>query len=102
MIQITREALEAELKNATWEQEKLREDATKEDPTADLWKGISKGWTFSVCSFDIEPQGFPAGSRGYDGAGSYLSEGGSLVIHLPRDLAELGYQLAKGGKDGHK
>jgi len=49
-------------------------------------------WYFVVTSFSIEPQGFPPGSRGWDGAGRK----GSVVIRLTRQLAERACKLAEG------
>jgi hypothetical protein len=47
--------------------------------------GRSPLWRFVVASFDIENQGFPPGSKGYDGTATDLSSG--RVIHLPRETA---------------
>jgi hypothetical protein len=41
---------------------------------------------FVVASFCIEKQGFPTGSRGYDG--TVMNPKELAVIRLPRDLAE--------------
>jgi hypothetical protein len=50
------------------------------------------GWHFIVVSFDIENQGFPPGSRGYDGACRNTEKG--TVLHLTRELAEKFYKAA--------
>lgn len=54
--------------------------------------------TALVVAFDIEPQGFPPGSLGYDGTltltGNRPSLGGPLVLRLPRDVAEQLHKLA--------
>lgn len=47
-------------------------------------------WHLVALDFDIEDQGFPPGSRGYDGVGRK----GSLVIHFTRQLAEKVFQAA--------
>ena len=60
------------------------------DPTMVAYQGTTEGWGFSVVSFDIEPQGFPPGSRGYDGAGVH----DGTVIRLTRELAERAFKLA--------
>jgi hypothetical protein len=60
------------------------------DPTMVTYQGVTEGWGFSVVSFDIEPQGFPPGSRGYDGAGVH----DGTVIRLTRELAERAFKLA--------
>lgn len=43
-------------------------------------------WIFLVVEFDIENQGFPPGSKGYDGTATDLRRVG--IIHLTRELAE--------------
>lgn len=59
-------------------------------PQSDLYTGSADGWFFTVCDFDIEDQGFPKGSRGYDGAGR--SDG--TVLHLTRELAQRAFEKA--------
>lgn len=44
-----------------------------------------------VADFDISDQGFPAGSRGYDGAVSM----GMVVMRLPRSLAKKIFYIAR-------
>lgn len=55
------------------------------------FQGHAGNWRIVVVDFDIEDQGFPPGSRGYDGAATDLH----TVIHLPRDLAEHAFKLAE-------
>lgn len=52
--------------------------------------GRAPGWHFVVASFSIESQGFPPGSRGYDG----VARSGTTVLHLTRDLAERAVKMA--------
>ncbi len=52
---------------------------------ARAFTGAGSGWHFVVVSFDIEDQGFPAGSRGYDGT----ARRGTVILHLDRAQAEL-------------
>lgn len=47
--------------------------------------GIAKNWRFVVASFSIERQGFPQGSRGYDGTA--MADG--AIIRLPRPQAQM-------------
>jgi hypothetical protein len=60
-------------------------------PGGRAFLGLTPNWRFTVMDFDIEPQGFPAGSRGYDGAGV---EQMMNVLHLTRELAEKAFKLA--------
>jgi len=74
-----------------WEVQVADASATG-DPTAKFYLGTAPGWRVTVVSFDIEPQGFPPGSRGYDGAASHSSK----LVHLTRELAERAFKLAAG------
>jgi len=51
---------------------------------ARFFRGSHEAWTFTVCDFSIEAQGFPKGSRGYDGAAAKPG----MAVHLTRELAE--------------
>ena len=53
--------------------------------------GIITKARFVLASFDIEKQGFPAGSRGYDG--TYTNEG--LIIRLTQEQAQRLFEDAK-------
>jgi hypothetical protein len=64
---------------------------SSEDDTALAFRGTAPVGTFIVVSFDIERQGFPKGSRGYDGTFA----GGGTVIHLSRSVAEAVFKLAE-------
>jgi hypothetical protein len=56
-----------------------------------MFDGHAPGdWYFVVSDFEIESQGFPKGSRGYDGCG----RNGAVVIRLTRELAERAVKLA--------
>jgi hypothetical protein len=59
---------------------------------ARCYQGRTERWQISVVAFDIEPQGFPKGSLGYDGAASSMSEG--LVLRLTREQAERAFKKA--------
>lgn len=50
--------------------------------------GSAGGWNFVIVDFDIEDQGFPPGTRGYDGVARH--DGNGVVLHLPRELAQKG------------
>lgn len=47
--------------------------------------GVVGNWRFVVASFDIEQQGFPPGSRGYDGT----VVGERMIIRIPRPEAQI-------------
>lgn len=51
------------------------------------------GWHFVIASFDIESQGFPPGTRGYDGAAR--NEEKAIVLRLTRELSEKFYKAAE-------
>lgn len=51
----------------------------------------TKNWNFVVVEFSIEDQGFPPGSKDYDGT----AVRGSTIMHLTRELAELAFKKAK-------
>lgn len=55
-----------------------------------FYTGSADGWFFTVCDFSIEEQGFPKGSRGYDGAG----RSDNMVLHLTRELAQRAVERA--------
>lgn len=61
------------------------------DPTAKSFSAEVDGWVLMVISYDIEPQGFPKGSRGYDGTAVRAG----LVMRLTRELAEKIYKAAE-------
>lgn len=56
-----------------------------------VYEGSTSRWRFTVCSFNIESQSFPPGSRGYDGAA--VKPG--VVLHLTRELAAQAVILAE-------
>jgi hypothetical protein len=62
-------------------------------PDSKAFKAYSRNWNLLVISFDIESQGFPPGSRGYDGTAA----GNDTVIRLTRELAEKLYREAANG-----
>ena len=69
--------------------------ATAGNPVAaTAYLGLAPGWRMTVVSFDIEPQGFPPGSRGYDGAAHH----DTILIRLTRELAERAFKLAVGSE----
>lgn len=59
---------------------------------AETYQGRAPGgYVLTIIAFDIEPQGFPPGSLGYDGAVA----GPRGIIRLTRKQAERAFKLAK-------
>ena len=71
-----------------------------ETPTGDAicYQGSAPNdWHFVMVSFSIENQGFPKGSRGYDGT---ISRDGTLTrrgafVRMTREMAEEVYKIAE-------
>ena len=82
--------IENDLPNLVWNEESLPDVARKEDPTVKSYVGASLKHRLLVVSFDIESQGFPKGSRGYDGTA--IRNG--TIMRLPRELAEKAFKAA--------
>ena len=79
--------IDEDMREAKWE--------SKEAPDgldAKAYKGTSSRWEFVVVDFSIEDQGFPKGSRGYDG----VARLGEVILHLPREVAEAAFRFAEG------
>lgn len=76
--------IEMDLHSTWWARVPLNDDAK-------CYRGHGSAWTFSVVDFDIEPQGFPKGSRGQDGSASRSG----LVVHLTRELSRRAVELAQ-------
>ena len=51
----------------------------------------TKNWNFAVVEFGIEDQGFPPGSKGYDGTAHKTG----TVLRLTRDLAKKAFNKIK-------
>jgi hypothetical protein len=73
--------------NLTWHEENT--DGAPHQMRA--FVGTGDGWRIVVTSFEIESQGFPPGSRGYDGMACHLT---GLVVRLTRDQARKGFAAA--------
>jgi len=74
-----------------------KRDARENDPKVAPYKmrafvGTADGWHFVITDFSIEEQGFPPGSRGYDGAARHAEKG--LVLHLTREMSQKGLERA--------
>lgn len=81
--------IEAALPKAVWT------SLTRDVPAAHaaaFYTGETPEWAFVVSSFDISEQGFPEGTRGYDGAAR--SKSSPLIVRLTRQLAERAVRLA--------
>lgn len=53
----------------------------------------ASGWRILVVSFSLEGQGFPPGSRGWDGTAAHLDRG--VMTRLTRELATKFGELAE-------
>ena len=84
LAKIQRE-VEAAIAAATWV-------STPAPRDAEAYEGKAPGAVFTVVAFSIEDQGFPPGSRGYDGAVAF-SRG--LLVRLTREQAERAVQQAR-------
>lgn len=90
MIQKLLNEIEAVLPSVRWE----RADGPS-DHDARFFHGTASGWNFTLCSFDVAYQGFPEGTRGYDGAAA----SGKAIVRLTRELAEQAIKLAEAQHD---
>lgn len=81
--------IEQVLPTVTWKESACSGEAA--EYAARFHEGAVDGWHFVLCTFSIEDQGFPAGSRGWDGT----ARKGSVVLRLPHELANKAVQLAE-------
>jgi hypothetical protein len=58
-----------------------------------FYTGTHPAWSLVVSGFNIEAQGFPPGTLGFDGA-ARACDGRFLVVRLTRALAEEAFNLA--------
>lgn len=76
--------------------EKVRDwrvDETKDIPDgAILYVGKSAEWLYSIFSFSIEDQGFPKGTRGFDGTAVGVEH--PTIVRLTREQAVRGAEMA--------
>lgn len=68
---------------------------TSAPPGSQAYTGQADGWTFNIVAFSIEDQGFPKGSRGFDGSGTIVLGGRGTMLRLTRELAEKAVKLAE-------
>ena len=85
---------EVELPSVEWTEAEVTAEQQREGQFRAIL-GVTPGWRIVVSEFDIEPQGFPKGSKGYDGAGTYLHNTwpGPAVIRMTRELAAKAFKL---------
>ena len=86
-IKLTLKEIVEAAKHAKWESAPVPDDTT----SSQAYVAETETWRITVVSFDIEPQGFPKGSRGHDGAAA----GDGMLIRLPREVAEQVFEIAK-------
>lgn len=81
--------IETALSKLTWVHKPL------DEARAWSYQGSGEGINVCVVEFNLEPQGFPKGSKGYDGAATIVEHHGSpVIVHLTRELAEKAYRIA--------
>lgn len=91
MQAVVKEAAEAIEKVDNWSRDiRGHQDPSVRMHDARFFQGAYGAWSFTVCDFDITDQGFPKGSRGYDGAGRKPG----VVLHLTRELARRAVERA--------
>jgi hypothetical protein len=71
---------------------KWKQEPGPKDHDARLFVGECEGWRAVVTDFDISDQGFPPGTRGYDGAITSITP--PMLLHLTRELAQKAVELA--------
>ena len=87
------EEVEAALARVTnWQRDPHKTSMELDALSARGYTGSADGWSFGVADFSIENQGFPAGSRGYDGAATHRQKG--ILFHLTQDMAERAVKAA--------
>lgn len=58
--------------------------APQDETPARAFMASNERWTITVVEFDIEYQGFPPGSKGYDG----MVRKDATIVHMTREVAE--------------
>jgi hypothetical protein len=76
-----------------WTADNLGGEVTRNDPSARAFTGKVEGWHVLVVSFSIENQGYPRGSRSYDGTG--VRKQPPVVLRFTRELAEKLFKVAE-------
>jgi len=85
------------LPNMKWESMAPAPEMLVQDKTAKIYSGRTdfdhghENWMVTAASFSTEPQGFPAGSRGYDA----VARKGGIVLHLTRELSLQAFATAE-------
>lgn len=79
------------LTDIVWSKEAVPEKEARK-LGAEAYLGTIGPWRATVVSFNIEPQGFPKGSRGYDGAVNNYKRG--VVCRMTREIAERVFKAA--------
>jgi hypothetical protein len=93
MKEVLREAGEALEKVTAWRRDTTAEQAPQiSHLKMRAFVGTFHSWRFVITDFSIEDQGFPEGSRGVDGAVSNTNR--NLILHLTREMAQRGLELA--------
>jgi len=83
--------IRAALPSVEWTRMDGNEATAEHD--AVFYTGTHPAWSLVVSGFNIEAQGFPPGTLGFDGA-ARACDGRFLVVRLTRALAEEAFNLA--------
>ena len=76
-----------------WQRDTRETQFGADQHAARAWTGTANGWHFVVVDFEIESQGFPKGTRGWDGAANHHLEK-RIVYHMTREQAKTGVEAA--------
>ena len=82
---------EALLPEVKWEPEHSADPEVQALKT-EAFIGTTGDWRATAVAFDIEPQGFPKGTRGYDGA--VVNHPRGIVCRMTREIAERVFKAA--------
>ena len=90
-----REIAEALAKVADWRETPVLDEEVRKHGVRTV-EGKANNWHFVLVSFSIEDQGFPAGSRGYDGtARKDTARKDIVVLRLPREVVRRAFEMAE-------
>jgi len=96
-VQVFLDEIALYLPNMKWESMAPAPEMLEQDKTAKIYTGQTdfgqghENWIVTAASFSTEPQGFPAGSRGYDA----VARKGGIVLHLTRELSLQAFATAE-------
>lgn len=92
MKKVLADAEAALLQVTNWRRDPRENEPSVTPYATRAFVGDAAGWRFVITDFSIEDQGFPPGTRGWDGAAICAEQ--HLVLHLTRDMAKKGLDRA--------